>query len=92
MSETTNPIFDAVRQVLEGTQIELPDSTLPDPSMLNYYTFASERKLFLEEDVGFPVMEMIKMIMLWNKEDKDIPVEKRKPIIIYIMSDGGYLS
>ena len=92
MSEANNPIFDAVRQILEGTQLEIPDNTLPDPAMLSYYQFLSERKIFLEEDVGFPIMEMIKLIMRWNQEDKDVPVESRKPITIYIMSDGGYLS
>lgn len=92
MSEVSNPIFDAVRQVVEGMEIEIPDTTLPDPAMLNYYTFAKDRKLFLEEDVGFPIMEMIKMIVRWNKEDKDVPIEQRKPITIYIMSDGGYLT
>lgn len=37
-------------------------------------------------------MEMIKLILRWNMEDKDVPVEKRKPIILYIMSDGGSLA
>lgn len=92
MSEVSNPIFDAVRQVVENMQLELPDNTLPDPALLSYYAFLNERKLFLEEDVGFPIMEMIKLIMRWNQEDKDIPVEQRKPITIYIMSDGGYMS
>lgn len=92
MSEVSNPIFDAVRQVMENMQLELPDNTLPDPALLSYYAFLNERKIFLEEDVGFPIMEMIKLIMRWNQDDKDIPVEQRKPITIYIMSDGGYMS
>ena len=89
MNQANNPMFDAVQQMLD---IQIPDNTLPDPAILSYYTFAAERKLFLEEDVGFPIMDMIKMIMRWNQEDKDVPVEQRKPIIIYIMSDGGYMS
>lgn len=88
MNQATNPMFDAVQQMLD---IQIPDNTLPDPAMLSYYAFAAERKLFLEEDVGFPIMDMIKMIMRWNQEDKDVQVEQRKPIIIYIMSDGGYM-
>lgn len=92
MSEVSNPIFDAVRQVVESMQLELPDNTLPDPTLLQYYAFLHERKMFLEEDVGFPIMDMIKLVMRWNQEDKDIPVEQRKPITIYIMSDGGYMS
>lgn len=92
MSELNNPFYDVIRQVLEGVQLELPNAVLPDPAKLNYYAFANDRKLFLEEDVGFPVMNMIKMIMQWNKEDAQIPVDDRKPIVIYIMSEGGYLS
>lgn len=92
MSELNNPFYETLQQVLNGAQLELPKTVFPDPAELNYYVFANDRKLFLEEDVGFPVMEMIKMIMRWNKEDKDIPVEERKPITVYIMSDGGYLS
>lgn len=91
MNQASNPVFDAVRQIMEGMELQLPDTSLPDPATLNYYAFAAERKLFLEEDVGFPIMDMIKMIMRWNKEDKDVPVEERKPIIVYIMSDGGYM-
>lgn len=92
MSESSNPIFDAVCQALESVSLNLPDGVLPDPALLQYYTFLNERKLFLEEDVDFPVMNMIKLIMRWNQEDKDIPVEQRKPIFIYIMSNGGYMS
>lgn len=91
MNQANNPVFDAVRQVMECMELQIPDGSLPDPAMVNYYAFAHERKLFLEEDVGFPIMEMIKMIMRWNNEDKDVPVEQRKPITIYIMSDGGYM-
>lgn len=92
MSESNNPIFDAVRDVIENIGIELPDATLPDPAMVSYYAYLKDRKLFLEEDVGFPIMGMVKMIMRWNQEDKDVPAEQRKPITIYIMSDGGYMS
>lgn len=92
MTETTNPIYDAVCQALENVELNLPDNTLPDPNVLSYYAFLNERKLFLEEDVGFPIMQMIKLIMRWNQEDKEIPVDQRKPITIYIMSDGGYMS
>lgn len=91
MNQANNPVFDTVRQIMETMELQLPDSSLPDPATLNYYAFASERKLFLEEDVGFPIMDMIKMIMRWNHEDKGVHVEDRKPIIIYIMSDGGYM-
>ncbi len=28
-------------------------------------------------------------ILRWNAQDKDIPIEKRKPIVLYINSKGG---
>lgn len=87
----TNPLYDAVRQVVENICFELPDQTLPDPSTINYYIFEQDRKLFLDQEIGYPIMEMIKLIMRWNMEDKDKPIEQRTPITIYIMSEGGSL-
>lgn len=88
----TNPLYELVQQVLENICFELPDQTLPDPSMINYYVLENDRKLFLDQNVGYPIMEMIKLIMRWNMEDVNKPIEERKPIIIYIMSEGGSLT
>lgn len=35
------------------------------------------------------IEEQVMAIIRWNAEDKDIPVEKRKPITLYINSLGG---
>lgn len=88
----TNPLYETIRQIVENIAIELPDQVLPDPSIINYYKFEQDRKLFLDQDVGYPIMEMIKLIMRWNMEDKEKPVEERNPITIYIMSDGGSMA
>ena len=37
-------------------------------------------------------MSLHRMILRWNMEDEGKPVEERKPIHIFIMSPGGYLS
>lgn len=37
-----------------------------------------------------PCMELERMILRWNMEDKGIPPEDRKPIYIYLHSTGGY--
>lgn len=48
------------------------------------------RKLMLNCDISDELFEtLIMYILLWNKEDKDLPVERRKKIFIYINSDGG---
>jgi len=48
------------------------------------------RKLMLNCDINDELFETVIMyILLWNKEDKDLPVERRKKIFVYINSDGG---
>ena len=50
----------------------------------------NERKLIINQEVTDELLERLCMyILLWNKEDFYIPVEKRKKIYIYISSDGG---
>ena len=48
------------------------------------------RRLYLEGSVYTESVSMvIYHILRYNREDKDLPVEKRKPIILYINSPGG---
>jgi ATP-dependent Clp protease protease subunit len=48
------------------------------------------RVLVLNEDINESLLEnYILHILKWNREDRDIPVEKRKTITIYINSPGG---
>ena len=50
----------------------------------------NERKLMINCDINDDLFEsLIMYILLWNKEDKDLPVNRRKKIFIYINSDGG---
>ena len=50
----------------------------------------NQRKIILNEDIDDNIIENIcLMIMQWNKEDKGLPRDCRKPIYIYINSDGG---
>ena len=49
-----------------------------------------ERKILINENIDDWVIDDIVMnIFKWNKEDKDIPVEERQPIRIYISTLGG---
>ncbi|MGL5330694.1 MAG: ClpP family protease [Peptostreptococcaceae bacterium] len=49
-----------------------------------------DRKIILNEIIDESTFERTTMqIMKFNKEDKGLPVEARKPIIIYINSNGG---
>lgn len=48
------------------------------------------RKLFLNEDISqCTVADVVKNIMQYNCDDKGIPYEQRKPILLYVVSNGG---
>lgn len=48
------------------------------------------RKFFLNFDVAQEtISDLCRHIMQINREDYDIPVDERKPILIYICSNGG---
>jgi ATP-dependent Clp protease protease subunit len=50
----------------------------------------SDRKIVLNNEVSSSILEdVVLWILKWNKEDKDLPVAKRKKIFIYINSPGG---
>lgn len=92
MNEQKNPLVEAMEEALENAQLVLPDTSFPDPSVINYYTFENDRKFFLDAEIGPTALELVKLIIRWNKEDEGVPVEDRKPITIYIMSPGGSLA
>ena len=49
-----------------------------------------DRKIIINNEIDQDLIETaVLQIMKFNKEDKDIPVEKRKPIFIYVNSLGG---
>lgn len=75
-------------------EITLPSSVnpslqLPDTSLLWYYRDVEHRLLWLTDEVGDNCYEIVEHIVHWNREDKDIPVEQRKPIKLIIASVGG---
>lgn len=48
------------------------------------------RKLYLNSGIDLcSIEDIVKHIIRYNVEDKDIPVEERKPIKLYITSNGG---
>ena len=63
---------------------------LPDPYLVSYYEQAENRTLWLDSELADDGSEIVKKILRWNleDEDKDIPVEKRKPLRIMLLSPG----
>lgn len=55
-----------------------------------YREFLDDRSLFFNEEVDTDIIENYVMyIIRWNKEDRDLPKDKRKPIKLFISSPGG---
>ena len=78
---------------LNGILVGVPESTanlqLPDPELRDYYRDEEERIFWLNDNVEICAEDLIKMILRCNKEDKGKPVEDRKPIKVFIDSNGG---
>lgn len=52
--------------------------------------YLSQRKIVFSYDIEDIVLDdIILYILIWNKEDKNLPTEARKPIWIYLDSPGG---
>lgn len=84
MNANVNGMLVAIPESIENLQ-------LPNPDLLTYYKDEQDRVLWIEGEIGDGLFELSKMILRYNKEDKDIPVEGRKPIKIFINSPGGDL-
>lgn len=65
------------------------NGALPDPDTLQFYQMHHDRKMWIDMQVDASAVGYLRMIHLWNAEDKDKPVEDRKPIRIYLQNYGG---
>ena len=70
---------------------EVNNMKFPDISQYNFWRMYNDRILLLEESIEPWDYHIVKDIIEFNKEDVGIPIEERKPIIILVNSNGGYL-
>lgn len=71
---------------------ELSNIKLPDPQLFDYYKRLKNREILWNQDIDENIVELTQLIIQWNKEDKDKPIEERQKIKIFINSDGGCLN
>ena len=65
---------------------------LADPSLVNFYRDLDNRIYWLNDEISNYTFDLVLYIIYWNKQDKGIPVEQRKPIRLIIDCGGGNLS
>lgn len=79
--------MDELMNVLIPKQLE--NLQLPSPELLTYYRDLKDRVIWIDYGVDESILEVSKLIMHFNKEDKNIPVEQRTPIKLLLYSYGG---
>lgn len=71
---------------------ELANVKLPDPDLFDYYKRIKNREILWNQDIDENIVDLTQLFLQWNREDKNIPVEDRQKIKIFINSDGGCLN
>lgn len=70
----------------------LENLQLPDPALVTYYDNAINHRCFwIDYDIDETLLELARNIIAINRQDIDVPVEQRKPIVIWVFSYGGDL-
>lgn len=78
---------------LENVLLSIPTSVanlqLPDPDLRDFYQDEQDRVFWVTSEINDGLLDLVKMIIKCNKEDKGKPVEERTPIKVFIDSPGG---
>lgn len=75
--------------ILSDVPKEIPTLQLPDRFLREYYRNETYRILWIDDAIDDSSLYITNKIFYYNRVDKDIPVEKRKPIKIFINTTGG---
>ena len=78
---------------LENVLLSIPDSVanlqLPDPDLRDHYLDEQNRVFWVTGEINDGLLDLVKMIMNCNREDKGKATEDRIPIKVFIDSPGG---
>lgn len=89
-SKETKKLMDEFNEDFSDME-GLFDTTLPDPTMVEFYRRLKNREILWNDDIDDATIDIALYIKKWNDEDKDLAIEDRQPIKIFINSDGGYV-
>ena len=81
--------MDDIGEIVLGIPEPVANLQLPDPDLRDFYKYESKRIFWLNDNVENCAEVLIRLILECNAEDKNVPVEKRVPIKIFINSNGG---
>lgn len=75
--------------LLFGVPDSVANMQLPDPDLRDYYRDETDRIFWLDDNIDDCTLDLVKMIMRCNREDKGKSVNERTPIKVMINSGGG---
>ena len=75
--------------VLNGIPSSVANMQLPDPDLRDYYRDEQNRIFWIDSNIDDNTLDLVKMIMNCNIEDKGKNIEDRMPIKVMINSGGG---
>lgn len=79
------------REDVLGIEISLDE--IKEGMTLDDYFYLDDlknRKIFINDEINpYSVSDAVSNIIRFNKEDKGLPIEERKPILLTITSNGG---
>lgn len=78
-----------LENVLIGVPEPIANLQLPDPGLRDFYRDEQDRIFWINSEIDASTLDLVKMIIRCNKEDKGKPIEERKPITVFIDSPGG---
>lgn len=81
--------MDELTNVLLGIPEYVANMQLPDPTLRNHYLDEQDRVFWVNSQIDDTLLDLVKMIIKCNKEDKEKPVAERVPIKVFIDSPGG---
>lgn len=81
--------MDELDDILVGIPENVANLQLPDPYLRQKYLDDKDRIYWLDDVIDDTTLDLVKMIMRCNREDKGKPTEERKPIRIMINSPRG---
>lgn len=79
-------IIDAV---LSGVPQSVANMQLPDPDLRDFYRDEQDRVFWIDSNIDDNTLDLVKLIMRCNREDKGKTIEERSPIKVMINSGGG---
>ena len=81
-----NFVIDAV---LNGIPSSVANMQLPDPDLRDYYRDEQDRIFWIDSNIDDNTLDLVKLIIKCNREDKDKNISDRIPIKVMINSGGG---